>query len=154
ARACAGWGKTVNGVSSGRTADGKDFVMYHWHSSGGGGAVKGRDGFCVTGPVVSLGGLVLPNAEIYEQLYPCRIYRQEFRLDAAGAGEFRGGPSVEYEAEVFAPTQHALRNEGIRRPSGYGVCGGLDGAMGMMEVSIDGGPFEPAPQYGLQTGGS
>jgi N-methylhydantoinase A/oxoprolinase/acetone carboxylase beta subunit/N-methylhydantoinase B/oxoprolinase/acetone carboxylase alpha subunit len=148
-RACAGAGKSVFGVSSGTRPDGRTFVMYHWHSLAGGGALKGRDGFPQSGHLPSLGGLTLPNVEAYERIYPCRIYRQELRRDSAGAGEYRGGASVDYEAELFVPTQHAVRNEGLNRPTGYGINGGLPGAKGSMIVQEEGREPVPAPQYGI-----
>jgi hypothetical protein len=44
--------------------------MYHWGGNSGAGAVRGRDGFNQMGPMITLGGLVILNAETYEQLYP------------------------------------------------------------------------------------
>ncbi len=149
-RACAGWGKAVYGISSGRRDDGSGFVMYHWQASAGGGAVDGRDGFAQIGHLSTLGGLTIPNIEGYERSYPCRIHRQELRQDSAGAGRYRGGPSVHYDAEVFVPTEHAVRNEGMGRPSGYGVAGGGDGLQGAMVVQEQGGAQQNAPQYGVQ----
>jgi N-methylhydantoinase B len=149
-RACAGWGKAVYGISSGHRPDGSGFVMYHWHASSGGGAVDGRDGFPQIGHLPTLGGLTIPNVEGYERIYPCRIHRHELRQDSGGAGQFRGGPSVSYEAEVFVSSEHAVRNEGLNRPSGYGVAGGLDGSKGAMVVREDGGQRMPAPQYAVQ----
>jgi N-methylhydantoinase B len=150
ARACAGWGKAVYGISSGHRPDGSGFVMYHWHASSGGGAVDGRDGFSQIGHLPTLGGLTIPNVEGYERIYPCRIHRHELRQDSGGAGQFRGGPSVHYEAEVFVASEHAVRNEGMNRPSGYGVAGGLDGLQGAMTVREEGGQRQPAPQYAVQ----
>jgi N-methylhydantoinase B len=97
----------------------------------------------------TLGGLTLPNAEAYERIYPCRIHRQELRLDSAGAGEYRGGASVDYEAELFVHSQHAVRNEGLNRPTGYGINGGLPGAKGSMIIHEKGKDPVPAPQYGI-----
>jgi N-methylhydantoinase B len=149
ARACAGAGKSVFGVSSGSRPDGRSFVMYHWHALAGGGAVAGRDGFAQSGHLPTLGGLTLPNVEAYERIYPCQIDRQELRRDSAGAGEYRGGASVDYLAELFVPTQHAVRNEGLNRPSGYGINGGLSGAKGSMTVHERGKEPAKAPQYGI-----
>ena len=149
-RACAGWGKACYGLSSGTAEDGRFFVMYHWHGSSGGGAVKGRDGFQCIGLMISLGGLTLPNVEGYEQAYPVRILRQELRTDTAGAGQFRGGAGVDYLCELRVPTAHAIRSEGVGRPSGFGVNGGLTGAPGIMDVEDrERGPMPP-PQYGIQ----
>ncbi|HEY0184192.1 MAG TPA: hydantoinase B/oxoprolinase family protein [Rhodopila sp.] len=149
-RACAGWGKVGYGVCGGRDARGDVFVMYHWHASPGVGAVRGRDGFHSMGQFTTLGGLSLPNAEVYETLYPVRIDRQELRCDSAGAGEFRGGAGVNYECEVFVATEHSLRGEGAGRPSGFGVSGGGEGAGGTFEISEAGGPWRAAARYGVE----
>jgi N-methylhydantoinase B len=149
-RACAGWGKVCYGLSSGRDERGDVFVMYHWHASPGVGAEHGRDGFHSMGQFTTLGGLSLPNAEVYETLYPVRVNRQELRCDSAGAGEFRGGAGVHYECEVFVPTEHSLRAEGAGRPTGFGVNGGDFGAGGVFEVSEEGGPWRKAPRYGVE----
>jgi N-methylhydantoinase B len=148
-RACAGAGKSVFGVSSGLRSDGRSFVMYHWHALAGGGALAGRDGFAQSGHLPTLGGLTLPNVEVYERIYPCQIDRQELRRDSAGAGEYRGGASVDYTAKLFVPSQHAVRNEGLNRPSGYGINGGLSGARGSMVVHERGKEPVNAPQYGI-----
>ena len=149
-RACAGWGKACYGLSSGTDEKGRFFVMYHWHGSSGGGAVKGRDGFQCIGLMISLGGLTLPNVEGYEQAYPVRILRQELRTDTAGAGQYRGGAGVDYLCELSVPTAHAIRSEGVGRPSGFGVNGGLTGAAGVMEVTDQVRGSMPPPQYGIQ----
>ena len=149
-RACAGWGKTTYGLSSGPDDSGSVFVMYHWHGSPGTGAVLGRDGFHSMGQFTTLGGLSLPNAEVYEALYPVRVTRQEIRCDTAGAGEFRGGAGVDYECEVFVPTEHSIRAEGLGRPTGFGVNGGGFGAGGRFDVSVDGGEWHSTPRYGVE----
>ena len=81
----------------------RNYIMYHWHSMPGGGAVDGRDGFAQIGHLIALGGLTLPNAEDYEQLYPVRFLKQEMRCDAAGPGIWRGGTGIDYEVEVADP---------------------------------------------------
>ena len=99
-RSCAGWGKSVHGTTSGRTGGESPFVLYHWAAAPGGGAVEGRDGFNLIGHLIALGGLVLPNVETYEQLYPVRFKRQALRCDSAGPGAWRGGTGCDYEVEV------------------------------------------------------
>ncbi len=148
--ACAGWGKTSHCISAGVSEEGSTFVMYHWHGSAGGGAVDGRDGFNTIGQLCTLGGLSLPNVEIYEQLYPVRIHKQEFRSRSAGAGKYRGGSGVDYVIDVEAPGEYSFRGEGIRSPTGYGTGGGSAGAEGAMKITLaDGQPVEP-PQYGVR----
>ena len=58
--------------------------------------------------MVTLGGLVIPNAETYEQLYPVRVRRQEMRADGGGAGQWRGGTGAEYEVELKSPAEYSF----------------------------------------------
>lgn len=172
ARSCAGWGANSFPISAGTvaavpaagapgagtaTADapapGATFVMYHWAGSSGGGAVRGRDGFPQQGGLNSLCGLVIPNVETFEQLYPVRILKQEMRCDAAGAGEYRGGPGAEYEVEIARPVQFSFRGEGMRRFAPRGAQGGLPGATGELRCRPDGGPEFVPPAYGIRHAG-
>ena len=147
-RACAGWGKICHWNMAGPNPDGSTYVMYHWGALPAAGAVCGRDGFDQIGPLNSLGNLVVPNCETYEQLYPVHFITHELRCDSAGAGEFRGGTGVEYCARVEAPADYAFRGEGQRTPSGYGVLGGTMGRAGRVDVRLESGEtFEP-PQFG------
>jgi N-methylhydantoinase B len=150
ARSCAGWGSNSFPVSAGNTAEGRTFVMYHWAGSSGGGAVKGRDGFPQQGGLNSLCGLVIPNIETFEQLYPVRIVKHELRCDAGGAGEFRGGPGVEYEVEITRPVQLSFRGEGLRRFAPRGVQGGEPGATGRLHCEPEDGPAFTPPPYGIR----
>ncbi|MCB1743274.1 MAG: hydantoinase B/oxoprolinase family protein, partial [Gammaproteobacteria bacterium] len=154
ARACAGWGKTMHGHVAGHKADGSTWVMYQWHAMGTPGATAERDGFAQMGHLITLGGLDLPNLEFHEQMYPVRYLRHEMRSDAAGAGARRGGSGVIYEADVLEPCIWSFRAEGLDTPSGYGICGGRDGAVGLEWVRphdavADGGEFIP-PKYGVR----
>jgi N-methylhydantoinase B len=111
--------------------------------------VHGRDGFNSIAHVASLGGVIMPNIEAAERQFPVRYSRQEFRLDNAGPGKFRGGSGVEYEVEVEAPAQHAFRGEGLRYVSSYGVNGGGAGGPGEMLIETPDRPFTAAPKFGL-----
>jgi N-methylhydantoinase B len=150
ARACAGWGKNIFGVSSGKGEHGA-FVLYHVNAAGGAGAVDGRDGFNSIGHVASLGGFIMPNVEAAERQFPVFYLRQEFRCDNAGPGKFRGGSGVDYEVEIEVPAQHAFRGEGLRYVSSYGVNGGAAGGAGEMLIETPNSPFSPAPKFGLLT---
>ncbi|WMY10923.1 hydantoinase B/oxoprolinase family protein [Paraburkholderia phenoliruptrix] len=149
-RACAGWGKASHCISSGVRADETTYVMYHMHAYPGAGAVRGRDGFNSLGTVITLGGMQLPNVEVFEKKYPVRIVRQEFRRNAAGAGEFRGGTGIDYEALILSDTEVCFRGEGLRTASGFGIAGGKEGAMSYLKIlDMDGNPIE-TPQYGVK----
>jgi N-methylhydantoinase B len=150
ARSCAGWGSNSFPISAGNTAEGRTFVMYHWAGSSGGGAVRGRDGFPQQGGLNSLCGLVIPNIETFEQLYPVRITKHELRCDAGGAGEFRGGPGVEYEVEITRPVQLSFRGEGMRRFPPRGAHGGAPGTTGRLHCEPTDGPAFAPPAYGIR----
>ena len=152
-RACAGWAKTMHNHVAGVDDEGGQWVMYQWHAMGTPGATAERDGFPQMGHLTSLGGLDLPNLEFHEQLYPVRYRRWEFRTDAAGPGERRGGSGVCYEAEVLRPALWSFRAEGLDTPSGYGILGGGDGKVGEKWVvpleSAEQPAFVP-PKYGVR----
>ena len=152
-RGCAGWAKNVFGLSVGREENGLPYVFYHGAASAGSGAVDGRDGFNQIGHVCTLGGLTMPNVEAYEQLYPVRFHRQEFRLDAAGPGEWRGGSGCDYEVEIETPAVHSFRGEGLGYETGYGINGGGGGAPGEMQLRHADGSTEEAPKFGLRPTG-
>jgi N-methylhydantoinase B len=143
ASAIAGWGKNMFPITSGQ-GDAGTWVMYHWGGCSGAGAVRGRDGFNQMGPMVTLGGLVIPNAETYEQLYPVRVLRHELRRDGGGAGRFRGGTGAVYDVEIESAAEYSFRGEGVLRPTGLGVEGGRDGAVGSLGMTLcDGSTFVP-----------
>ena len=150
ARSCAGWAKTIHGPTSGRMGEESPFVMYHWNAASGGGAVDGRDGFNQIGHLTALGGLVLPNVETYERLYPVLFKRQEFRTDAAGPGAFRGGSGCDYEVEVNVDAEYAFRGEGLYTPSCFGAAGGQAGAVGDMNLTFEDGSTEHPPKYAVR----
>ncbi len=146
--ACAGWGRSVHPTMATRdeTRD-KNCIVYHFQAMPGGGAVKGRDGFCQVGHLSALGGLFIPNVEPYEQLYPIRFERQELRCDGGGPGEFRGGPGVDYEVTTHYPSTMHFRSEGIGPPSGFGAVGGGAGEGGYMEVIEESGTRDVPPPF-------
>src|SRR5262245_52708918 len=149
-RACAGWAKTTHCHITAPHPDGSSWVMYQWHAMGTPGATAERDGFPQMGHLISLGGLDLPNLEFHEQLFPVRYRRWELRADAAGPGLKRGGTGVRYECDVLVPCTWSFRAEGLDTPSGFGVEGGGDGAVGLQTIRPSGGePFVP-PKYGVR----
>jgi N-methylhydantoinase B len=150
ASAIAGWGKNMFPVTSGQRET-ETWVMYHWGGCSGAGAVHGRDGFNQMGPMVTLGGLVIPNAETYEQLYPVRVLRHELRRDGGGAGQFRGGTGAIYEIEVESAAEYSFRGEGVLRATGLGVAGGRDGAVGRLEITLGDGSKLVPDAYALKS---
>ena len=150
ARACAGWGKTMHCVTSGKAEAGTTFVMYHWHGLPAAGAVQGRDGFPTVGTVPTLCGFQLPNVEAFEQLYPVRIHKYEMRCDAGGAGQFRGGTGVDYVADVDVDAEYSFRGEAARGLTAFGINGGVDGQPGVLDAWLVDGSSVELPQYGIR----
>ena len=152
-RASAGWSKAVHAVTAGVRDDASRFVMYQWAGAPAGGGVEGRDGFHLIGHLITLGGLTLPNLEVYEQLYPVRFKRQELRCDNAGPGRFRGGAGCDYEVEMFTPADYSFRGEGVGAPSSYGAAGGEAGKGGEVILTLRDGTKINAPKYGVERHG-
>lgn len=148
-RSLAGWGKNSFPNSSGRDPSGLTWVMYNWGGNSGAGAAGGRDGFNQMGPMITLGGLTIPNAETYEQLYPVKVRRHELRQDGGGPGTFRGGTGVVYEADILTDAEYSFRAEGLTRPTGIGVRGGRPGAQGAITIAEIGEPPRRGPSYGI-----
>ena len=148
-RACAGWGPNAFPTMSGRDDAGRTFVVYHWGGNSGAGAVLGRDGFNQLGPMITLGGLVIPNAEMQEQLFPVKVRRQEFRCDAGGAGRYRGGTGIHYEVEHSIDVDFSFRAEGVVRSRSFGVNGGQTGAGASVRTSTAAGEDQGTPTYGV-----
>jgi N-methylhydantoinase B len=149
-RACAGWGKSLHCVTSGRRPTGETFVLYHWHGLPSAGAVRGRDGFPSMGTVPTLCGLRLPNVEAYEQFYPITIHKYEMRCDGEGAGEFRGGPGIDYVADVAVGAEYSFRGEGGYGLTAFGINGGAAGQTGSLALAPADGPCFDVPQYGVR----
>ena len=154
ARSLAGWSKTMHGHVAGFDDTGATWVMYQWHAMGTPGATAERDGFNQMGHLISLGGLDLPNLEFHEQNFPVTYRCWEFRTDAAGPGQYRGGTGVRYEADIDVPATWSFRAEGLDTPSGYGVLGGHTGQVGLewiepTDQQRDGPKFVP-PKYGIR----
>jgi N-methylhydantoinase B len=149
-RACAGWGKSLHCVTSGRRPTGETFVLYHWHGLPSAGAVRGRDGFPSMGTVPTLCGLRLPNVEAYEQLYPVTIHKYEMRCDGEGPGEFRGGPGIDYVADVGVKAEYSFRGEGGFGLTAFGTSGGGEGKTGSLRLEPANGARFDIPQYGVR----
>ena len=149
-RACAGWGMCAFPLSSAIGRDGRMATAYHWGGSPGGGAVPGRDGFSQVSAMSAFGALIIPNAEMSEQLFPVQVHRQELRRDGAGAGEYRGGPGVHYVADVLAPSEFSFRGECLEVPRAYGVNGGGVGKVNSLRLVPNGKPAFLGPHYGIR----
>jgi len=149
-KACAGWSRASHCNTSGIDADGRFFVAYQWLGMAGAGAVAGRDGFETMGHMATLGGLTLPDVEMFEVDYPFHVRRHELRADGGGPGRFRGGTGALVELDVLVPAEYSYRGEGNGAQTSFGIAGGLAGDKGSCAVTFpDGRRYNP-PQYGVE----
>jgi N-methylhydantoinase B len=149
-RGCGSWGKSSSCNTAGLDANGETFILYHWNGSPAAGAVRERDGFNTMGQMTTLGGMMLPNVESWERIFPIRIGKVEFRRDGGGPGKRRGGTGVDYVVEMHTDAEYSFRAEGGRKPTGLGISGGQDGAAGSLEIRLFAGEFFAPPQYDVQ----
>lgn len=149
-RGCASWGKNTSCSTSGRDENGETYVLYHWNGSPAAGAVSERDGFGTMGQMTTLGGMMLPNVESWERIFPIRIEKAEFRTDGGGAGRRRGGTGVDYTVDVMKEAEYSFRGEGARKSTGLGVSGGKDGATGRLTMQLVGEAEHEPPQYDVR----
>ena len=102
------------------------------------------------GTVPTLCGLRLPNVEAYEQLYPVTIHKYEMRCDGEGPGEFRGGPGIDYVADVGVKAEYSFRGEGGYGLTAFGTSGGGEGQTGSLRLEPANGARFDIPQYGVR----
>ncbi|MFQ5915448.1 MAG: hydantoinase B/oxoprolinase family protein [Nitrospinota bacterium] len=148
-RVCAGWGKMANPTFSGRDRQGRVFVLFNLAGMASAGAMRGRDGIDQIGTPINMGGMIIPNLECLEHVYPVRFLRHELLRDSCGAGEYRGGTGVDYQVRLLVPGPLCLRGEGQKTPSGYGIAGGKAGKEARVTFRPDGQPERDLPAYGV-----
>ncbi|WAM12353.1 hydantoinase B/oxoprolinase family protein [Rhodococcus sp. JS3073] len=85
--------------------------------------------------------IMSPSTESLEVDFPLRIMRREYIPDTAGAGLNRGGAAIARDIQYTQAAQHQTMPLRFRRPSGIGVHGGHDGALGGVWIfGQDGAP--------------
>ena len=77
---------------------GERYVRTTFDYDGSGGAVWGFDGYQGLSSMTALGAVTRGNVEEEEIRLPWRILKYEFATDFTGAGRWRGGPGVHWEA--------------------------------------------------------
>jgi N-methylhydantoinase B len=98
-RAMAAWGKHRGDyffATDPRTR--KRYVRTSFDYDGGGGAVWGHDGYPAISNLSTLGAVSRGNVEEDEIRFPWRVLVWRFTPDLMGAGRWRGGPGMHWEA--------------------------------------------------------
>ncbi|MBI3092173.1 MAG: hydantoinase B/oxoprolinase family protein [Candidatus Tectomicrobia bacterium] len=99
-RAAAAWGKHrgdyVFGIDP---RSGERYVRTSFDYDGSAGAVSGFDGYQGISSIAALGAVTRGNIEEMEIRIPFFMHKLEFATDLQGAGRWRGGPGVYWEAQ-------------------------------------------------------
>jgi N-methylhydantoinase B len=102
--------------TAGLNDNGETFILYHWNGSPAAGAARERDGFIIMGQMTTLGGMMLPNVESWERIFPIHIGKVEFRCDGGGPGKRGGGTAVDRRDEdaggIFLPCRREPQTHG------------------------------------------
>jgi len=134
-RAIAAWGKHRGDYVFGVDHRNNDrYVRTAFDYDGSGGATYGHDGLSGIAALGALGTVSRGNVEEMEIRIPHRMRKYEFIADLEGAGRWRGGPGIHWEAV----------NEGS--PAGM-ATGSSDGDEMLGHGALGGDPSPPCRTY-------
>jgi N-methylhydantoinase B len=133
ARAIANSGSSsALSIAWARPRPGQSSMQYEIIGSAYGGGM-GHDGASAT--ATHLSNLHITPIEILESEFPCRITRFELKPDTGGAGQWRGGLSMEREYELLEDATVIRRFDKTRFPPA-GLAGGEPGARSRFVIHL------------------
>jgi N-methylhydantoinase B len=143
-RATAGWCWELAGAWSGRRPDdGRPFVeLGFFMEKGGGGAVRGTDGYDAIGFVGCAGTLAAQDPEVLELTGPTVLECYEYWTDSAGPGRWRGGSGIHTifrllgHDNVFTALGDGVAEEGAA--PFWGLDGGRPGRPNTLTMALPG----------------
>ena len=125
-RACAAWGKHRGDyVFAVDPRTGERYVRTSFDYDGSAGAVWGFDGYQAVSTLTAMGAAHRDNVEEMEVRVPWRALKWEMVADFTGAGRWRGGPGVHWEAvNEGTDGQMATGSSDGDEVQGFGALGG------------------------------
>lgn len=146
-RACASWGKHRGDYTSATDPrTGQNYVFTSFDYDGSGGAVFGHDGYGASGNITTLGIVNRGNVEEMENRIPWRVLKWEFSLDHMGAGRWRGGPGVHWQAlNLGGPGRMATGSSDGDEMQGFGAAGGEPSPQSRTYIRRDGEEIRVKP---------
>lgn len=75
--------------------------------------------------------------EVFEHVYPVRVYRYALRRGSGGRGKYPGGEGVVREIEILTEVQATILSD-RRKLHPYGLGGGVPGRVGRNEIVVKG----------------
>ncbi|MEW5920828.1 MAG: hydantoinase B/oxoprolinase family protein [Bacillota bacterium] len=135
-RVTAGWNNLlcglVNGIDPRKHAPFVDIIFLGM--KGGSGGTYGFDGYDHIGMIDASGGVLAQDYEMFEQQDPHLLYKHEYLIDSAGAGQWRGGLGVETEFSLDGEKMNVITfGDGDVEPA-FGVFGGKEGTLNIIEL--------------------
>ncbi len=153
-RVTAGWNQLLCSLSTGHNPNRDDTYVdiLFFGLKGGSGAMSRCDGYDHIGMIDASGGLLDQDYEMFEQVTPHRLIRNEYLTDSAGAGRQRGGLGVETIYQVGSDdTQIVTFGDGDVEPA-FGLNGGKDGTLNKIELRYPDGRVYTATSKDMVTG--
>lgn len=113
---------------------------------GGAGGTYGVDGYNYYGITATGGGNIATDYEMFELIEPHFIVKNEFSMDSAGAGKWRGGLGVETVFKTYGEdTICVMIGDGVDDDArAFGLFGGKSGGLNKIQIiSPDGNKYRP-----------
>jgi N-methylhydantoinase B len=139
-RSIAAWGKHRGDyVFAVDPRTGERYVRTSFDYDGSAGAVWGYDGYVAVSCLTTMGAVNRGNVEEEEIRLPWRILRWEMIEDLTGAGRWRGGPGIRWEAiNEGSDGQMATGSTDGDEMQGFGAQGGLPSPKSRCYISRNG----------------
>jgi N-methylhydantoinase B len=155
-KAIASWGRHRGHYIFGTDPrTGERYVQTTFDSDGGAGAVWGYDGYEGACTFPTLGSVQRGNVEEVEIRFPWRIVRYHMIKDMSGAGKWRGGSGMRWEAlNVGSDGGMATGSSDGDRTHPPAAAGGMPGPLCRAYLQRDGEeiPVKPHRMYQIRTG--
>jgi len=140
-RITAGWNHLLCSLFTGtHVRTGRKYVdICFLGMKGGGGALKGNDGYDHIGMIDASGGVLDQDYEMYEIQTPHLILQHEYLCDSGGAGQWRGGLGTETKIWLRGnDTTMVVFGDGDIEPN-YGLFGGKGSVLNKIELRYKNG---------------
>jgi N-methylhydantoinase B len=151
-RAMAAWGKHRGDyffATDPRTN--RRYVRTSFDYDGGGGAVWGFDGYPAISNLSTLGAVSRGNVEEDEIRFPWRVLKWRLMPDLMGAGQWRGGPGIHWEAvNEGADGRMVTGSTDGDEMKGFGAHGGLPSPQSRTFVHRNGEEIRVKPHRNIE----
>jgi len=140
-RVTAGWNQLLCSLSTGHNPNRDDTYVdiLFFGLKGGSGAMSSCDGYDHIGMIDASGGLLDQDYEMFEQMTPHLLIKNEYLTDSAGAGRHRGGLGVETIYKVGSDNTQIVTFGDGDVEAAFGLDGGGDGTLNRIELQYPGG---------------